>query len=426
MKCHSCHQPIRPDLQFCPLCGAAQAESVPDDEQVTQLILPSQDDDQTAPAAPRADADESDSDVVQNRTADWQPASLADIPEEPVTEMFLESDWDPESALGGNASTFTPSGAFGSPGSTEDPLNPPTELAPPQDDEPDPADFERTVIMPSARSWQPTPAAAAAFERESQRTEREPEASPGHGRSFEEPLREQARAPSAPPPATPGGRRMLPIAIGGMLALLLLVGGYLWMNAGSDAPSPTPAAPPIPAPPPTEPPAPVTAPSPPPEPASVEAAPSAPPPATQDALGDQAPLAVPPPPLPAPALEPSALPAPMPKAEPASEAPARPAPRPAPKPAPKPAPATKSAPKAVPAPAAAPEPKPEPIPEPPPAPPPPAAAAVPAWLTSLRAELAVCAEKSFLEKTICREKVRWSRCAPDRWDTVPECAVKNR
>jgi len=61
-----------------------------------------------------------------------------------------------------------------------------------------------------------------------------------------------------------------------------------------------------------------------------------------------------------------------------------------------------------------------------PPPPTPEPQAAPGWLARLRAELAVCDEKSFFAKAICREKVRWSYCAPDRWDTVPECSVKNQ
>lgn len=79
--------------------------------------------------------------------------------------------------------------------------------------------------------------------------------------------------------------------------------------------------------------------------------------------------------------------------------------------------------------------KPAPLPEPEPLPPaqanpverpPTQAPAVAGWLAGLRADLAACDRRSFFERFACREKARWSHCAPDRWNTVPECEVGNR
>ena len=48
-----------------------------------------------------------------------------------------------------------------------------------------------------------------------------------------------------------------------------------------------------------------------------------------------------------------------------------------------------------------------------------------AWLTALKADLAVCDGKSFFPRIACREKARWKHCAPERWNTVPECKVNS-
>lgn len=48
-----------------------------------------------------------------------------------------------------------------------------------------------------------------------------------------------------------------------------------------------------------------------------------------------------------------------------------------------------------------------------------------AWLTALKADLAVCDGKSFFPRIACREKARWKHCAPERWNTVPECEVNS-
>jgi hypothetical protein len=59
--------------------------------------------------------------------------------------------------------------------------------------------------------------------------------------------------------------------------------------------------------------------------------------------------------------------------------------------------------------------------------PPAPAAAAPAggqaWLIALRSKLAACEQMSFFERVACREKARWSHCAPDHWNTVAECKV---
>jgi hypothetical protein len=36
---------------------------------------------------------------------------------------------------------------------------------------------------------------------------------------------------------------------------------------------------------------------------------------------------------------------------------------------------------------------------------------------------AQCAEGVFISREICKERLRWSHCHPDKWDQVPECAV---
>lgn len=67
-------------------------------------------------------------------------------------------------------------------------------------------------------------------------------------------------------------------------------------------------------------------------------------------------------------------------------------------------------------------------PTPAPAPAPVAAAPVPRtddWLISLRGELARCAQLNFFARIPCDEKARWTYCNK-RWDTVPECTVRNQ
>jgi hypothetical protein len=35
-----------------------------------------------------------------------------------------------------------------------------------------------------------------------------------------------------------------------------------------------------------------------------------------------------------------------------------------------------------------------------------------------------CTQTSFLPREICKERLRWSRCHPDKWDQLPECRVR--
>lgn len=41
-------------------------------------------------------------------------------------------------------------------------------------------------------------------------------------------------------------------------------------------------------------------------------------------------------------------------------------------------------------------------------------------------ELNVCRQESFFSRVVCTEKVRWKYCAPNRWNTIPECATDVR
>jgi hypothetical protein len=43
--------------------------------------------------------------------------------------------------------------------------------------------------------------------------------------------------------------------------------------------------------------------------------------------------------------------------------------------------------------------------------------------TAMRAELDVCRKERFLERVVCIEQVRWRYCAPNGWNTIPECGV---
>jgi hypothetical protein len=43
------------------------------------------------------------------------------------------------------------------------------------------------------------------------------------------------------------------------------------------------------------------------------------------------------------------------------------------------------------------------------------------WQTAMRAELDVCRRAGFLPSVVCIEQVRWTYCAPNRWDTTAEC-----
>ena len=41
----------------------------------------------------------------------------------------------------------------------------------------------------------------------------------------------------------------------------------------------------------------------------------------------------------------------------------------------------------------------------------------------MRRELDVCRQESLFPRIVCVEKVRWEYCAPNRWNTIPECAA---
>ena len=402
MKCSSCQQSIRPDLEVCPLCGAAQPESVPEEEQVTRIM---------PPPAP------TEQPQTEFNSEDWQPESLAEIPEEPVTEMFLEADWDPEASVTGASDqehAEAPADSFPDPLAQTQQLpeheadSIPTVATDPDGN--DEADFEQTRIMtgtPGAAGGVSAADLAAKFNVEPPApdapTEWAPDAPPESG-------------PEQPPAAEKQSRyRQLPVILAAIVALLAIAGGLIWLLGGQETP---PAPQPKPVPPPPPPPV-VVKPAPPaviPElgqeadnegPASAETLTGDLPTGSDAALpgGGEGSAAQTPGAGDSMTDDPTAEEAPPPPPE------AKPKPRPKPKP--------KRRPRPKPKPKPAPPPEPAPAPEPAPPPPP----AVPAWLTSLRAELAVCEQKSFFQKAICRERVRWSRCAPDRWDTVPECAV---
>lgn len=46
------------------------------------------------------------------------------------------------------------------------------------------------------------------------------------------------------------------------------------------------------------------------------------------------------------------------------------------------------------------------------------------WTTRMRGELESCGAPGFWRNDICRERVRWSYCHPNRWDSVSECTVE--
>ncbi len=419
-------------------------ESPPESsEDVTQLIMPTQPGDTEAGTGERSRLEEAE---------DWRPKDLSEIPEEPLTEMFLESDWNPEAGLSSLASRleagehgFPPNDGHEAPAAppeaaSPEPAPPSGGQAPQQERAPLPfgsgEDLERTVIMRR-------PSVAARPE-----TERAPEPAQPRATGLEttwgaETVQfkvEEVKALADAKPAS--ARKPLPL-IGAAVALVAVIAGGLvwWLSEPAATPPveiPPPAAPPPSAAlPPAEPPPPLpqqdagtTA-----EPAQdlppEEAAGGEAEPGGQDEAGPASAALPnePGPDEPAAALPPASDGDGAAQAEPPSQAPetvqvpAEPAPEPAPRP--KPAPKLKPAPKPRPSPApqAAPKPKPAVIA---PAAPTPEPAALPGWLGRLRAELAVCEEKSFFAKAICREKVRWSYCAPDRWDTVPECSVKNQ
>jgi hypothetical protein len=54
-----------------------------------------------------------------------------------------------------------------------------------------------------------------------------------------------------------------------------------------------------------------------------------------------------------------------------------------------------------------------------------AAAAVIGWQTAMHRELEICRQGKIFKRVVCTEKARWKHCAPDRWNTIPECAAGN-
>src|SRR5262249_27669449 len=46
-----------------------------------------------------------------------------------------------------------------------------------------------------------------------------------------------------------------------------------------------------------------------------------------------------------------------------------------------------------------------------------------ASVAEMHRELDVCRQQSFFPRVVCSEKVRWKYCAPNRWNTIPECAA---
>ncbi|MCB1890118.1 MAG: zinc ribbon domain-containing protein [Rhodocyclaceae bacterium] len=496
MICNACQQEIRPGSRFCPLCGAAQAATTPcptcdaelppgkafcpacgsdlqgesTDPAGAGSFYQDYDTTQAYPAAesPEGGPDEApaEADPIEEAEA-WKPSGISEIPDDPLTEMMLESDWNPESPFSDFArqsqspETDVPPDDSVTPDAVEPPPAPDAAGSPLRQDTattaalemlrqaeamapPPGGDPDGTVIMrkPLGTMGQ-GPAEAPPSEMPPQAPEPTPDLRPAE--PMTEPPTEWSaetvqlradeldRQAQEAPPMPQRSRRLVPLVMAAVGVLALIGGGAAWWMSRGEPPEPPPieALPPVAPPPivPMEPitprPLPETAPATPPtdgessplpesEPApstdegtasdSLRDAPASGADAAEDTPADGS-TTTPPdstaPEPPPPTLAPEHEPEPKPKPKP------RPKPRPRPKPAPQP------------------EPEPEP-PPPPPEPVVPSEPAVPAWLVTLRAELAVCEEKSFFAKAICREKVRWSHCAPDRWDTVPECAVKNQ
>jgi len=53
----------------------------------------------------------------------------------------------------------------------------------------------------------------------------------------------------------------------------------------------------------------------------------------------------------------------------------------------------------------------------------PIAAVTTDWQTAMHREMDACHHESFFARVVCTEKARWKHCAPDRWNTIPECAA---
>jgi hypothetical protein len=45
------------------------------------------------------------------------------------------------------------------------------------------------------------------------------------------------------------------------------------------------------------------------------------------------------------------------------------------------------------------------------------------WETKMLHEIEACRAESFLSRIACVEHVRWKRCAPDRWNSIPACGA---
>ncbi|MCB1906558.1 MAG: zinc ribbon domain-containing protein [Rhodocyclaceae bacterium] len=478
-NCHSCQQPIRPGSKFCPLCGAAQESTIPcpachapvvegrafcpqcgatlagesgeaegstDGDDLTRLFIPGDGDEVI---------DQSDADFPDAR--DRRPDDLLDGWEEPVTEMFLESNWQPEGGLSDLARQIdadtNPTLPAGEAAAPPDPAPPPSPspTSPARDDQPFPdsvpiqptsdKDLERTVIMRSGFGLPPeAPAGEAPLPESDDQSTGSAEWGAETVRYSAEAL-QQERDALAPAPASPGPPRRL--AMLAVIVVVALAGLLYWWYAGDDGTPPS-AAPDATATGGDTTPA-IAQPEPPAAPAAAPADEPVQPPALQadtpaipadvtapggivaPQIADGDPL----PPADATDLgEPAGddgsetaddIAAPIAEPEPAPAA--APEPAPAPKPRPRPKPRPKPIAKPAPVPTPPPPPPTEPLPATEPVPPPPA---LPAWQRQLREELAVCDRKSFFTKAICREKVRWQYCAPDRWDTVPECEVSGQ
>lgn len=117
MNCHSCHQPIRAGSKFCPLCGAAQAPVTPCPACHAPVVAgktacpqcgasldvavgePAPNDDLTRLIVPdKADfEDQIDADLSSPQQAPTN--EFVEEPDEPFTEMFLESNWQSEGSF---------------------------------------------------------------------------------------------------------------------------------------------------------------------------------------------------------------------------------------------------------------------------------------------------------------------------------------
>ena len=262
MNCHSCHQPIRPGSKFCPLCGAAQAETTPcpacrapvvsgktfcphcgaslsdeaeateaqqraDEDELTRLILPG---DETL--ADRLEQDFSAADRLPQEPEE---------PEDPVTEMFLESNWQAEGGLAdlarqGAADVDPTPPPNGDASAAEPAPEPPPVPAQPTSDE----DLERTVILRSGLGKAPDLPPATPSQSEPAANGSPPGADWGVEtvRLSAEAL-QQAREPE---PSQPETARRAPLRLAAAATIVVaLLAGIVWWLTGADEPTP-PAA----------------------------------------------------------------------------------------------------------------------------------------------------------------------------------------